>query len=455
MFKHLSKLFENDGAAELLLKLNKKVLIAGGSVVYDQMAEKNKIDKSKIGDVDLFVFKSEDYHKQVKKVINMISKYFEIEKISVGIGSYTQEQTNSGISVLNIKLKEELTLFQIIITNDETPLQILNSFDMDYVQCGYYQNKLHITECCIKSHTNSRIYKISPSVKFNRLLKAATKGFKTILFESDANSKRITYKKIQIEQLIELNLSPIIKNEELVDVTKLKYYQHRQDFKTFQMNDNEVIVSKYFFGIKADDSVVIPKVKTIAIRCRVIDIVDDMFLKVDLVEYAKTIIWIDYDPKIKFKKNETYTLIVRGVNSESTNVMFKPLKIVDVIDSELVCNITPDIQPPKNSYELLKFLIKKYNELEMETEGKKSRAIHIKSGAYKAFLYHKKSMKSEEKAIRESIIQTKYDFDKWFNSGARPITYYELNYKKIESVLEMINKIESKFVKYTPAIKIL
>ncbi len=469
MFKYLPKLFENAGAAELLSKLTEKVLIAGGSVVYDQMAKKNKIDKSKINDVDLFVFQNKDQHKQIEEIITLISKYIPIEEISVGIGSYFKElgeklidEDLTEISVINVKLKGESTLFQIIITDCKTPLEVLNSFDMDYVQTGYYQNKFYITKFCIKSHANSQIYKISPKVKSSRLLKAATKGFKTILFESDVTdvtTKLITYEKILFEQLKKLKLRPIIKNEELVDVGKFKYYQHRQTFKTFKnKNGNEVVISKYFFEIKVDDDVVIPKVKTIAIRCKVIDVVDGIYLKIDLVEYAKTIIWIDLNSEMKFKKGETYILIVRGVNSSATGVMFKPLKVmkvVDIVNSNLVSNIIPDATHPKNSYELLEFLSKKHSALEMETRDKKSRALHIKSGAYKTFLYYIKNGDSEEKAIRKSYNQSEYDFDKCFDSlGARPVSYYEFKYKKIESVLEMINKIESKFVKYTPIAKV-
>lgn len=477
MFKYLPKLFENAGATELLSKLTEKVLIAGGSVVYDQMAKKNKIDKSEINDVDLFVFQGKDQHTQIEEIITIISKYISIEEISIGIGTYfkelgdelTKELTNEDqidgedpddeISVINVKLEGESTLFQIIITDCKTPLEVLNSFDMDYVQTGYYQNKFYITKFCIKSHTDSQIYKISPKVKSSRLLKAATKGFKTILFESDVTTKRITYEKILFEQLKKLKLRPIIKNEELINVGKFKYYQRRKDFKTFEnKSGDEIVISKYFFEIKVDDNVIIPKVKTIAIRCKVIDVVDGVYLKVDLVEYTKTIIWIDLSSEMKFKKGETYVLMVRGVNSSATGVIFKPLKVVrvvDIVNSDLISNIMPDITPPKNSYELLEFLSRHHSTLEMETRGKKSRALHIKSAAYKTFLYYIKNGKSEEKAIRKSVIQSRYDFDKWFDSiGARPISYYEFKYKKIGDVLEMINKIESKFVRYTPIVKI-
>nr|QBK89582.1 MAG: tRNA nucleotidyltransferase/poly(A) polymerase [Pithovirus LCPAC001] len=454
MFKYLPNLFKDSTAEKLLSELNKEVLIAGGSVVYDQMAKKNNIDKSVINDVDLFMFKNPNNHEQIEKIINLISKYFVIEKISIGIGSYTENETSDEISVINIKLEEELVLFQLIITDCETPLQILNNFDMDYVQCGYYQNKLHITKCCVKSHTDSRIYKITPNVKASRLLKAATKGFKTVYFESDQNTKKITYKKIQIEQLKKLVLIPIIKNEEFVDVSTFKYYQHRQDFKTFKIKDEEIVISTYFFGIKSVDGIIIPKIKTIAIRCKVIDIIDDIFIKIDLLEYEKTTIWIDYNSKIKFKKNEMYTLIVRGVNSNSTDIMFKPLKIVKVVESGLLCNIKLDLMPPINSNELLKFLIKKYKKLECETTGKKKRALHIKYSAYEAFLYYKAKEYSEEEAIRKACIQYKYDLDKWFNTGVRPIKHYEYKYKKVKNVLEMIEKIELRFTEYTPAIKV-
>lgn len=159
----------------IIEKIQNLGVIAGGSVVY---ALNDFVPKNSVSDIDVFV-NSVDELKQIVSLLN-------VEEMNV-------ISTNEP-SILNVKTFE--TIFQIIIHPFKNPIEIINSFDLDYVQCGFYHGKLLISERAILAHKNREIKFISTlRVGKKRFLKALNKGFKTPVFGIPKNE--IIYQKIE------------------------------------------------------------------------------------------------------------------------------------------------------------------------------------------------------------------------------------------------------------------
>jgi hypothetical protein len=165
----------NEEVLELLSKLSNIGIIAGGSVVY---ALNSFVPKETVGDIDVFVNKEDD----IMNCIELIyEKFPECEKIVYDFGNLQ----NDNYSIANIKILENCPPIQIILKGFSSHMELLEGFDIDYVECGIHNNKLYITKDCIKSHNERQILKVRTSIRYERLLKATRKGFKCIVFKRE------------------------------------------------------------------------------------------------------------------------------------------------------------------------------------------------------------------------------------------------------------------------------
>lgn len=91
--------------------------------------------------------------------------------------------------------------FQIIYHQFEDPMDLIDKFDVDYVQCAIYKEKLYQTEECKESRKCRKVLKFK-DVQFrtNRLLKSFKKGFLAPLI-SDCLSKELDKKEVTLLEL--------------------------------------------------------------------------------------------------------------------------------------------------------------------------------------------------------------------------------------------------------------
>lgn len=145
----------------IVKELSKLGIIAGGSILacYDGGNE----ECSTINDIDIYVNKKE----QVMSIYNFLKKYFRVKKIK------------HLKSIIELEL-EGTPNIQIIMFGEEylKPKNIIESFDLDYCRCAYYQDEIYTTLEFDLSLEMKHIINYNLDVSPQRLLKAQKKGYK-------------------------------------------------------------------------------------------------------------------------------------------------------------------------------------------------------------------------------------------------------------------------------------
>lgn len=183
------RIYDND---YLFHELTKFGVIAGGSIVYGIC---DFVPRSSVGDIDIFVNTLGDFHTCIDILRPYAIEYSSICKF---------------LSV--VEIKTATAIYQLIYKPHPEPyvMNLLESFDYDYVQCGYHKGKLYTTDRCKKSHEAREILEFN-STRFtvNRLKKAVIKGFKTPIIEKSRTEKvtsvNITYAKLRSAKIKPFN----------------------------------------------------------------------------------------------------------------------------------------------------------------------------------------------------------------------------------------------------------
>jgi hypothetical protein len=193
--------------------LQQKGVIAGGSMVY---ALNDFVPKESVSDIDVFMTYDEkgEFHKQeetvCRSVLNALLEEFPDAVVKTPYGATT------GVSVVTVFLmpsmltEEEVSLphfsnvpIQLIFNHLQHPQDIIESFDLDYVQCALSNNRIYITSEAREAHQRRRVryvwFKTGKnvdlaksqfdhealsllSVTIHRLRKAMNKGFQSYDF---------------------------------------------------------------------------------------------------------------------------------------------------------------------------------------------------------------------------------------------------------------------------------
>lgn len=168
----MSSLFDQQQTMlSILIELNNLGLIAGGSVVY---ACNSFVESDSVSDIDVFVNSVESFW----NAINCIETRFE--DIQYEIFDYYNQKT---CSLVNLIIPDEKIKIQIIYREYETPFDVFDSFDLDYVCCGITNNELYLTPECEQSHKVKKICHIKTlNPEIGRFEKAIKKGFNSPIF---------------------------------------------------------------------------------------------------------------------------------------------------------------------------------------------------------------------------------------------------------------------------------
>lgn len=218
--KRITDLLETKNAKTCFMNLLTELcVIAGGSVVYglgkcgSVVYGLEKCDY-KPGDIDCF-FNSKE---KLLDAYKLVHEHFDIERIE----QYKNTNYSFASSIYNLTLKGEKIQFQFILVKYEEVQDIFDYFDMDYVCCAIYNNKLYMTDECRLAHKNNSVNFIKTyRIKTSRFIKSMDKGFKNILIGNYDEEKPTKYK------------TPYIKYEDLKykkQENKLKYVS-KKDIK--------------------------------------------------------------------------------------------------------------------------------------------------------------------------------------------------------------------------------
>jgi hypothetical protein len=186
---------------DLLKFLTDKALIAGGSVVY---ALNDFVPVSTVGDIDVFVPSVEIF----EELQTVISNYFSATFTPMGF------LNQSTYSIVNVKIEDISTEIQLIYKPYKDPNEILDTFDLDYVQCGLFNGTIIETPRCQRSHRDRCINEflgVNRIFRKRRINKALKKGFKCPLIEYDQFESENT-ELTKLDSNSKLQLVPLVTN---------------------------------------------------------------------------------------------------------------------------------------------------------------------------------------------------------------------------------------------------
>jgi hypothetical protein len=180
-FDRLLSLFNKQTQFKTLLtKLSNLGVVTGGALVY---ALNDFVPKSTVGDVDVFLLGCDNEIKCLSYLltINTCIRDLNLDATYASHGASTT-------AVVDIKFAGENVNVQLIFTNMTNAEDVVNNFDLDYVQSYYYCAKLYSSNSAALSYKKREISQFyTPSFKWGRFEKAAQKGFKTVAFGAETN----------------------------------------------------------------------------------------------------------------------------------------------------------------------------------------------------------------------------------------------------------------------------
>lgn len=163
-------------------------VIAGGSIVY---ATCDFVAKSSVGDIDLFVSSEEYALEALKYLIDRFPEYTLKTNCT---------ELDEGVSIIAFHHNERIPI-QIICKKFINPLDLIESFDIDYVQCGVNQDKFYQTTRCQTSHDTKYVrYSRGKCFRNGRFQKAILKGFSAPILSFEKRAKS-TYNDISAENV--------------------------------------------------------------------------------------------------------------------------------------------------------------------------------------------------------------------------------------------------------------
>lgn len=430
---------------DLLQQLNTKGVLAGGSIVY---ALNDFVPKESVGDIDVFINDKETF----LQVLEDLRFCYRVDKIEVtNPEQYYElsEEESEKISIVSVTLIEERVQIQLILQEYESPFDVIESFDLDYVQCALHKDKIFQTEICKEAHFKRKILcgnEFPPS--FKRLQKASQKGFKTVLIGNEI--RPIKYRPFE-EALSKDQLEFMVKREKIREKFRFDDFSVKGFIAdTKSKYDLNTVMYGYF---QISNESLTMNVKYISIAIKVIENICDDAVQIEPLDLGKR--------KLEFCKNKTGKKILPGdyiakveayYHSFSDKFKFKIYELYssDVSPISFSKDFKLDLSKfpsliklslINNSLDKVKVLIKKYSEGSRCTDDHKSNLAWAKRSAYEAFLYHKER-EGEEKAIQEACRQMAWDAEKIRGRldalGCFTLMQTSRNYRTVEEMIHFI-----------------
>jgi len=423
----LSELFNKHYFNYFIKFLNEVGVIAGGSIVY---LLNNYVPKTTVGDIDVFINDKNELIDSIKMLQSICPNeckfnYFENYRTS------GENEMIYGISVVTAIIENEDVSFQFILQDYKDVLQVLESFDIDYVQCGLHENEIYTTDICKISHINRCINQFSElPLCMNRLLKAHNKGFATPLFgnfvnrvqpcgfdlnSNDLNGNDLYYfierdkdrNNYRMEDAIVTGIvlkgSPIVEPLKFPDGRETKYGQFKVEF-------GENVQLCEFICTK----IIIKEVYEIHVAIEPIKFGNRTFKRlrnntgIELTTGESCAVINSY-----LFNDELYFAVNKVINA---NV--REIKISDNFEIPIVKGYmtnTYDSSHTKNLDSVNK-LIKQHREISNKKRNRQGNLSFIKYKAYECFIYYLKK-DNETIAIRKACSQMVYDSHKINGDG--------------------------------------
>lgn len=447
----LFALFYND--ISLLDMLSEHGIITGGAIVYALM---DTVKLRTVGDIDIFIKSEYDFNTLIR-VLDSDNTVYE---------SLT-DALSTGISIINVKTSRAMLPVQLIYRKFDNPMEILNTFDLDYVQCGYYKGTLYQTDLCKKAHASCEIsHLVSLHIKGYRLIKAMNKGFRVPLLGTGTFEipKHLTYS-VNVEDILNTNkqqaefyLDNINTPNICMDTNRMtvvqwkktkqeRFYANLITFGKFIINSDDAIIETENIScvVYVEDFVVFEQ-----LNCRYIGILrlKDIPEQISIIDKFKiehneksispgkyVIVFSVYN-NIYNPKQNTYKRYIANVKKIYSTDNIKLLQFGSNIFSEHE-EVENSIQYKNDGYVKVRNLIKFH-------QNSKHNLSHQKKYAYTAFLYYIEEKHSKEiYAINMACKQMLYDIIKQRSYKLDTSTMWEMAIALEQKTLDdMIHYIE-------------
>lgn len=205
--QRLCKLFGFDHTNEKHLKIFNNITshgaIAGGAMVY---ALNEFVPRESVGDIDIFVLDGNSGIRSFWIIIEELTKFYsnyvsdflnnnlikDVENIVSGYVDgqvkYTMyskdnnKKTHDGIdhedthSIININFLDIFNI-QVIMSACNNIIDVLDNFDLDFVQCAYYNGKAIISNKSKSAHERREVTILKTPIRSDRIKKIYSKGF--------------------------------------------------------------------------------------------------------------------------------------------------------------------------------------------------------------------------------------------------------------------------------------
>lgn len=185
-------------------------VIAGGSIVY---ALCDHIEKNKVGDIDIFVSDSKHITATIHHIESIFGKNnwkYYLRRYGSHEMSYYEnydeflrysKSKSFAEYYVGVNVEYNHLKFQIILKKYTNWKDVVESFDLDYVQCAYINSTFNTTEDCRRAHSARRVsYKYCDDISERRCRKAWAKGFKTPKIITTYNESGIDNNTIEYDE---------------------------------------------------------------------------------------------------------------------------------------------------------------------------------------------------------------------------------------------------------------
>jgi len=195
--------------AGLFKFITDRAVIAGGSVVYALLSD---VPLDTVGDIDIFINSEQTFNEILTELeernigrfdsrqgntYQVFRHEFDHIQNNTPDGDHVQNHTpdepsdNLGISIVNVTMSPAELSIQLIMSEFQSPMDVINNFDLDYVQCAFYQGQFYQTKYCQEAHQTRQINYFKDSrLKHYRLKKAIAKGFRAPLLLDNLGDDR-------------------------------------------------------------------------------------------------------------------------------------------------------------------------------------------------------------------------------------------------------------------------
>jgi hypothetical protein len=202
---------------DLLEKLSKFCVIAGGSMIYAL----GKAPFDTVGDIDCFVLDQNITNEKIKEefgvefeietstskvsnlmnfasnaqraakiIFSLVEKYFPEFELTSPSGNYS-------ICVFSLKIPALRIPLQFIFSSHRDPDSVIGSFDADFVMCGYYNGQLYLKDSCKRALETKKV-KVFYNKNYNgyRFRKMLAKQFSVPYFVSQMGEGKRDWVKV-------------------------------------------------------------------------------------------------------------------------------------------------------------------------------------------------------------------------------------------------------------------